>query len=155
MHTRSMTTADVVGALQLWRACEGVGLSEGDTPEGLEAFLTRNPGLSTVALADERLIGALLVGHDGRRGHLYHLAVDAEFRGRGLGRALVERATEALRGVGVTKCHVMVFRDNVSGREFWDHLGWRRREELDVYTLVADASPTSDGSANEAPPGAR
>jgi ribosomal protein S18 acetylase RimI-like enzyme len=139
MLIRSMLADDVRGALELWRTCEGVGLSEGDTQEQLEAFLVRNPLLSHVAFEEGRLVGAVLAGHDGRRGFLYHLAVRDEFRGRGLGRALAERATLAFRAVGITKCHVMVFRHNSAGEAFWIHLGWRRRDDINVHTLVAES----------------
>ena len=53
----------------LWQATPGVGLSNTDSREGLALFLERNPGLSFIALIDERLVGAVLCGHDGRRGH--------------------------------------------------------------------------------------
>ena len=138
MLIRSMMAEDVRGAMELWRTCEGVGLSEGDTPEGLAQFLIRNPGLSCVALSEARLVGAVLAGHDGRRGFLYHLAVHAEFRGRGWGRALVAQATSALRHAGITKFHVMVFRRNPEGEAFWLRLGWRRRDDLNVHTLVME-----------------
>lgn len=91
MHIRAMTSLDIPRSTELWQACKGVGLGDGDTPEQLEAFLNRNPMTSSVALSEERLIGAVLAGHDGRRGFLYHLAVHPDFRARGLGRALAER----------------------------------------------------------------
>jgi ribosomal protein S18 acetylase RimI-like enzyme len=35
------------------------------------------------------ILGAVLCGNDGRRGYLHHLAVAAEWRRRGIGKALV------------------------------------------------------------------
>jgi N-acetylglutamate synthase len=136
MQTRSLQVLDIPDAIELWRTCDGVGISEGDTPQGITAFLARNPGTSQVAYAAERLVGAVLAGHDGRRGFLYHLAVHADFRGAGLGRALCDGALAALHDVGIDKCHVMVFRNNDQGRAFWTHLGWRKRDDIDVHTLV-------------------
>lgn len=139
MLIRSMIAEDIPAAIELWRTCEGVGLSEGDTPERLADFLDRNPLMSSVALAEERLIGAVLAGHDGRRGFLYHLAVHPQFRGGGVARALVERAVSAFRAAGITKFHVMVFRHNAVGEAFWTHLGWRRRDDINVHTLVMES----------------
>ena len=136
MHTRNMTAADLPRVFALWRECEGVGLSEGDTIEGITAFLTRNPGTSWVAFAEDRLIGAVLAGHDGRRGFLYHLAVSAESRGQGAGSALVRHALEGLGAVGIRKCHVMVYRDNAEGQRFWERLGWAQRGDINVRTIV-------------------
>jgi ribosomal protein S18 acetylase RimI-like enzyme len=139
MLIRPMIAEDVRDAMELWRTCEGVGLSEGDTPARLTDFLGRNPLMSGVALADGRLIGAVLAGHDGRRGFLYHLAVHREFHGRGLGRALVEHALVAFQQAGITKFHVMVFRNNAAGEAFWTHLGWRRRDDINVHTLAKES----------------
>ena len=139
MLIRSMMAEDVRDAMELWQTCEGVGLSEGDTPERLAAFLSRNPLMSAVALAEGRLIGAVLAGHDGRRGFLYHLAVHHDFRGRGLGRALAEHAISAFQQAGITKLHVMVFRSNAAGAAFWTHLGWRRRDDINVHTFTMES----------------
>ena len=138
MHLRAMTTGDIAGALALWRSCEGVGLNEGDTVEELTLFLERNPGLSFAAFADDKMVGAVLAGHDGRRGFLYHLAVDAGCRRQGLGQALAREALAALRRAGIVKCHVMVFRDNHAGHAFWSTMKWRKREDIATYTGVLE-----------------
>src|SRR5689334_17281496 len=119
MNIRAMTEADVPATIDLWRSSDGVGLSEGDTVDGVSRFLLRNPGTSWVVVVGEHVRGAVLAGHDGRRGFLYHLAVHREFRSRGWGTALVENCLGSLRDAGVLKCHVMVYRDNAQGRAFW------------------------------------
>lgn len=134
MNVRPMTNDDRGAVLELWRSCEGVGLSEGDTLEGLATFLARNPGTSWVVLDEDAVVGAVLAGHDGRRGYLYHLAVLASHRHQGLGRMLVHRALHALSLIGIFKCHVMVFRDNAVGLKFWDHAGWRTRDDIVMRT---------------------
>ncbi len=91
-----MTFEALDEVLALWQATEGVGLSEGDTKDELAAYLLRNPGLSLVACRDGRIVGAVLCGHDGRRGCLYHLAVAIPHRHLGIGRAL-ERKTGQVR----------------------------------------------------------
>lgn len=92
-----MTPADLDEARDLWRRTPGIGLYEADdSVEALTAYPARNPGLSRVARAGGVLVGAVLCGHDGRRGAVYHLAVDAGCRGRGVGR---DAAAEVLRRV--------------------------------------------------------
>lgn len=138
MNIRAMTEADVPATIDLWRSSEGVGLSEGDTVDGVCRFLSRNPGTSWVVVADEHVRGAILAGHDGRRGFLYHLTVRAEFRSRGWGTALVENCLGSLRDAGVLKCHVMVYRDNAQGRAFWTRLGFRLRSDIDICTRTIE-----------------
>lgn len=136
MNVRPMSDSDVGAVLELWQSCEGVGLSEGDTREGVVAFLARNPGLSWVVLDQEGTVGAVLAGHDGRRGYLYHLAVRDSHRHQGLGRMLVHRALHALSTAGIHKCHVIVFRDNAAGLKFWDHAGWQTRDDIVVRSRL-------------------
>lgn len=96
------TRADIESALALWRASEGLGLNESDTPDALTVFLARNPALSAVAIAaDGRLVGAVLCGHDGRRGTLHHLAVAPDWRGRGIARRLVAHGIAGFQAIGI------------------------------------------------------
>jgi N-acetylglutamate synthase len=123
-HLRPMTEADLPAARQLWSEVEGVELAEGDSVDELAGYLRRNPGMSFVVIAGERLVGAVLAGHDGRRGFLYHLGVSGEHRGAGLGRALAERSLAALKDAGVVRVLILVSRDNQLGEKFWIKQGW-------------------------------
>lgn len=82
LHEFSMD--DYLDAAALWRDTPGVGLSNSDQPGAIAAFLARNPGLSFVARHGRALAGTVLCGHEGRRGHLYHVAVEPLYR-RGIG----------------------------------------------------------------------
>jgi ribosomal protein S18 acetylase RimI-like enzyme len=86
-----LVAADIPAALDLWQNTEGVGLTIEATPEMLVSFLERNPSISSAAFLEGRLVGAVLGGHDGRRGYLYHLSVATEHRRQGLARSLVDR----------------------------------------------------------------
>ena len=66
---RPMTIEDYPAVTALWAATEGMGLSADDSAPAIARFLQRNPDLSVVALdAQGQLAGAVLCGHDGRRG---------------------------------------------------------------------------------------
>ncbi|MFA6545149.1 MAG: GNAT family N-acetyltransferase [Limisphaerales bacterium] len=126
-----MTPADFPDVLALWATTEGVGLNESDTPENLSAYLRRNPGFSLVARdAERRVVGAVLCGHEGRRGYLHHLAVSQDQRGLGLGRLLVDTCLAELKSAGITRCNIFVFADNDDGMAFWKHTGWALRDDL-------------------------
>jgi putative acetyltransferase len=132
-----MALGDYPEVLALWRETPGIGLSESDSAPELARFLAKNPDLSSVAvLPDASIVGAVLCGHDGRRGALYHLAVLPEYRGHGVGGALVTRSVELLAHAGIAKCNVFLFRDNLSGAEFWRHAAWIEREDLAVFQKV-------------------
>jgi ribosomal protein S18 acetylase RimI-like enzyme len=128
VQTRAFTIEDYETAVELWKQVEGVEIAEGDDREGVAQFLARNPGLSRVATDGSTTVGVAFCGSDGRRGYIYHLAVDPNYRGRGLGKRLVDECLESLRRLGLQRANIMVATDNPHGRDFWSKCGW---EELD------------------------
>ncbi len=136
---REFTMEDYPEAIALWQSSEGISVGASDSRENIARFLERNPGLSFVARVDGRLIGAVLGGHDGRRGFLHHLAVSADARRTGVGSALVARCIEQLRARGMGRCHLFVHKNNVAGADFWKRLGWRERDDLKIMSLDIDA----------------
>ena len=94
--TREFSIEDYSAALQLWQRVEGLEVAEGDDKEGVAQFLARNPGLSRVAIDGSTVVGVVMCGQDGRRGHIYHLAVDPAYRRYGLGKHLVQECLDAV-----------------------------------------------------------
>lgn len=125
-----MRAAHLGRVLELWQETEGVGLNESDTRPNLAAYLKRNPGMSFVALEGDRLISAVLCGHDGRRGYLHHLAVAKDHRRQGIGTRLVGACLERLKTLRILKCNIFVYAENGSGEAFWTKDGWSQRQDL-------------------------
>ena len=128
-----MTPGDYDDVVALWQTTEHLGQAE--TREQIDAFLARNPGFSPVARVEGRLIGAVLCGHDGRRGYLAHLAVAPEFRKQGVARALVDYCFERLRSIGISRATIHLYADNRAGERYWQRTGWRERTDLKVYSF--------------------
>lgn len=126
--TREFTIADYEQALALWEEVDGVEICEGDSRAEIQLYLERNPGLSRVAEEAGEISGAALCGHDGRRGFIYHLAVASKFRGRGVGRLLVDDCLRGLANAGIKRAIILVACDNSLGKEFWLRNGW---EDID------------------------
>jgi N-acetylglutamate synthase len=124
IQTRDFSIADYEAVLQLWQRVEGLEVAEGDDKEGVDRFVTRNPGLSKVAIDGAKLVGVAMCGHDGRRGHIYHVAVDPGYRRYGLGKRLVQECLDGLRRVGIMRVIILVADYNVGGAEFWKRAGW-------------------------------
>jgi putative acetyltransferase len=66
------------------------------------------------------------------RGYLHHLAVLPEYRGRGLGRQMVETCLAAFGAMEILKCNIFVYTDNESGERFWKRCGWAARSDRKV-----------------------
>lgn len=126
-----MSIADYDAVFALWNACEGVGLNElDDSKEGIEKFLKRNPESCFVAEDKGEIIGVIMAGNDGRRGYIYHTAVNPNCRGRGIGAALVEAAIDALKEAGINKTALVVFGTNNIGNAFWECMSFTERNDL-------------------------
>ena len=124
IEIREFSINDYDAVIELWQRVEGLEIAEGDDREGVAQFLARNPGLSRVATDGSAIVGVVLCGHDGRRGHIYHLAVDPAYQGRGLGKRLLDESLADLRRTGVKRIIIMVADDNPSGRQFWKRSGY-------------------------------
>ena len=133
---RRMTIRDYGKAAGLWKKTKGVGLDESDDRKSINKYLKRNRGMSFVAYHGNKLAGAVLCGHEGRRGYLHHLAVAAEYRNRGLGKLLVERCLSALKKQKIPKCNLFLFSDNKKVRSFWLHNGWKMYPGLELVQKV-------------------
>lgn len=133
MKISKMTIDDYEEVYSLWLSCKGMGLNNlDDSREGIESFLKRNPDTCFIAEKDNKTVGAILAGNDGRRGYIYHTAVLPEYRSIGIGKALVKTVLDALDELGINKAALVVFNRNEGGNAFWEKLGFTSREDL-VY----------------------
>ncbi|EPF7755459.1 GNAT family N-acetyltransferase [Vibrio parahaemolyticus] len=137
---REMDIADYDDVIRLWGQTEGMSLRDADSKESINNYLIRNPNLSFVAVSASEIVGAVLVGTDGRRGYLQHLAVSSNFRGKNLGRELVSQAISALANVGVPKTHLFVYNENVNAQQFYEKLGWFPRDEVRMYSYNSSSN---------------
>ncbi len=137
MEIREMRISDYDAVAALWHTISGFAIrSLDDSREGVEKFLSRNPGLSTVAEEDGRVVGAILCGHDGRRATLYHVCVEEPCRKRGIGKAMVVRCMQALQAEGINKVALIAFTHNDVGNAFWKEIGWTERQDLNYYDFT-------------------
>lgn len=133
MQFELMIIDDYDEMIELWRNTPGVGLTRADARDGIERFLVRNSGLCFVATELGRIIGTILCGFDGRRGYIYHLAVDQAYRSRGIGKMLVHKSLEALKSAGAYDCRLFVLKSNDLGQEFYKGTGWQQKEHIVLF----------------------
>ena len=135
MEVREIKISDYQAVHSLWQGCKGIGLhSDVDCEYGIGLYLARNPGLSFAVVHQGKIIGAVLCGQDGRRGYIHHLAVDEKHRRCGIGKDLVDNVIARLKQKGISQCNVFVFEDNLDALEFWQSIGWSKRDDLKVVS---------------------
>jgi ribosomal protein S18 acetylase RimI-like enzyme len=101
-----------------------LGIGRSDTRDESAKKLQRDPDLFLVAEDDchpeprpersrrgsRRIIGTVMGGYDGRRGMIYHLAVDHAYRARGIGKLLMDEVERRLQAKGCRKAYLLVKR---------------------------------------------
>lgn len=133
MKIRVMNIEDYDSIYELWMSCVGMGLNNiDDSRDGIERFIKRNPDTCFVAEEDEKVVGVIMAGNDGRRGYIYHTSVSPSYRNKGIGRKLVDSTLESLKANGIIKVALVVFDRNQDGNSFWEKQGFTKREDL-VY----------------------
>ena len=134
---RVMQIEDYENVYKLWMTIDGFGIrSIDDSKEGVTRFLKRNPTTSVVAEADGKIVGAILCGHDGRRGCFYHVCVQKEYRKHGIGKAMAVFCMKALQEEEINKVSLIAFQKNEGGNQFWRKVGWTFREDLNYYDFT-------------------
>ena len=134
LEYREMDINDFENCHKLWKKTEGMGFLESDTIESMTFYLKRNPGMSFICYDKELLIGTILGGHDGRRGYIYHLAVDKTYRGKSIGKTLATLSLEKMKEAGIKRCIIFLKSDNEANGEFWLKSGFERRKDLNAFS---------------------
>lgn len=135
MSIRQMTLDDYEAVYQLWINTPNMGLNDvDDAKEGIARMLKRNPTLSFVAEVEDQkgrhIVGVIIAGEDGRRGYIYHTAVDVDYRHQGIGEALVKQVMDAMKALSISKVGLFIFQHNEIGNGFWERLGFSVRDDL-------------------------
>ena len=133
-----MSIKDFLGMIALWKSLPGIGLSGADEREKLAKFIEKNARTCFVLKTEGRVMGTILGGNDGRRGYIYHLAVEPKYQKYGYGKILVDAILENFKLDGIQKSHIFVISDNREGIDFWQHIGWTLRD--DVLIMSKDLS---------------
>lgn len=94
--------------------------------------LARDPALVFVAVAGERVLGAVLGGYDGVRGWVYHLAVLPTERRRGVATQLMRAVEEALAKLGCPKVNLQVRATNSAVISFYRTLEYDLEERASL-----------------------
>lgn len=135
---RPMTIEDYEEVYALWTHIRGFGIrSIDDSKEDIARFLERNPNTSAVAVCDDKIVGNILCGHDGRQGSFYHVCVAKDYRRRGIATKMAVFCMRALQDAGINKITLIAFSENEGGNAFWRKIGWTSRsDDVNYYEFV-------------------
>ena len=125
---------DYEDVYSLWKkAGDGIHLRISDEPAEIEKKIARDPDLFLLAEAKGLIIGAVMGGFDGRRGIMYHLAVDPQYRRKGIANLLVDALEKKLKEKGCIRYYLLVTKDNEEAISFYESRGWENMDDLFAF----------------------
>ena len=144
IQLRTMTIDDYPQVYALWMTIHGFAIRNiDDSQQGIARFLRRNPTTCVVAELNRQIVGAILCGHDGRRGCMYHVCVAEAHRKHGIGQQMVRFCLNALTAEGISKVNLIAFKTSEVGNRFWQGLGWTQRDDANYYDYTLNIENTT------------
>jgi ribosomal protein S18 acetylase RimI-like enzyme len=129
MKIREFNIDDYPIVRDLWQAA-GLILRPGDELADVKLKLQRDSDLFLVAEHDDEIVGSVIGGWDGRRGWIYHLAVEPEHQRQGIGAGLVREVEKRLVAKGAKKVNAQVYKWNERSSQFFKAIGYETQPDL-------------------------
>ena len=131
MEIRKLTIGDYQEIIKLWSRARLPFKPKGrDSKKSAAAQMKANPEFFLGAFEDSRLVGTVIISCDTRRGWINRLAVDPDYRRRGIAQALIAESEKILRKRGIKIFCALIDDYNTASKELLKECGYV--EHLDV-----------------------
>src|SRR5207247_6167131 len=107
IEIRPFEADDEPAVIALWERCK-LTRPWNDPRKDIARKLVVQRELFLVGTENGRIVAAVMAGYDGHRGSVRYLAVDAQLRRRGHGRAMMQRVKALLLAPGCPRVNSMV-----------------------------------------------
>jgi ribosomal protein S18 acetylase RimI-like enzyme len=153
MRIRPFEESDRTAVVDLWRRA-GLVRPWNDPDRDIDRKVADSPWGMVVGIPEpgdgasdpDLVIASMMVGYDGHRGSVFYLAVDPDWRGRGLGTALMDHAEELLGARGCPKINVSVRAENSQVIGFYADRGYQIEGADHAVTLALRLVPDDQGA---------
>lgn len=124
LTVRRATEGDEREISALWQACNLVA-SYNDPGQDFRFALGKvNSDVFVGVDKNGRIVGSVMVGHDGHRGWIYYVAADPNCRKQGIGRLMIAAAENWLKEKKIVKAMLLVRKTNTEVVDFYERLGY-------------------------------
>jgi ribosomal protein S18 acetylase RimI-like enzyme len=139
MQIRKLTVKDYDDIIQLWRKASLPYKPEGrDSQSAMEFQMKKNPSFFLGAYDQNRLVGTVIASYDLRRGWINRLAVDPEYRRRGVSQKLIAAAEKVLRKKSARIIGALIDNYNVASLSLFKKYGYVEHHDV-VYVSKRDS----------------
>jgi len=139
MEIRALTISDYEHIVSLWRL---VGLPYRprgrDRKNAVQAQMEANPHSFLGAFENASLVGVVVASCDGRKGWINRLAVDPDYRRKGIAKALIAEAEKVLRMHGMKIFCALIEDYNIDSMQLFRECGYTEHRDI-VYFSKRDS----------------
>jgi len=139
MEIRKLNIKDYQKLVSLWiRAGLPFKPMGRDSPQSIAEQMKTNPDFFLGAFENGKLIGAVIVSSDLRKGWINRLAVDPDYRRQGVAKALIAEAEKVLRQRGIRIFCALIEDSNIASKELFKKCGYVEHRDI-IYFSKRDS----------------
>jgi len=132
---RKLTIDDYDELIALWERSELSHRPRGrDSRESMTPEMGRDGTFFLGMFDGEKMIGSILGSSDGRKGWINRLAVDPDYRGKGLAAQLIEECEKRLYSLGIKVIAALIEGDNKSSESAFSKAGYIYWDDIKYYS---------------------
>ena len=131
IEIRSFRQEDEAPLIKLWEKCELV-VTWHDPSKDIIRKVQLDPEGLLLGWHDNSLIASVMAGYEGHRGWLNYLAVDSEFRRKGLGKTMMKAAETYLEQFECPKINLQISAQNHQVNEFYKSIGFLQEDVINM-----------------------
>ena len=120
---RKYEDKDEEQVINLWKQCNLI-VPQNDPHEDIKKKMEFQPNLFFIGTVNNEVVASIMVGYEGHRGWINYMAVLPEYKNKGFGRQLVNKAIDELKKLGCLKVNLQVRECNKDVIEFYESCGF-------------------------------
>lgn len=135
MEIRKLTINDYEDTVKLWIRAKLPFKPDGrDSRKALAMQMEANPDFFLGAFEGNRLIGTVIISCDMRKGWINRLAVDPEYRLRGVAQTLIAESEKILQKYGIKIVCALIEDDNAASKNLFKKLGYVEHNDIIYFS---------------------
>jgi len=131
MEIRRLTINDYEEMARLWSKAKLPFKPKGrDSKEAIAIQMKVNPDYFIGTFENNRLAGTVIMSCDTRKGWINRLAVDPDYRYRGIAKALIAASEKKLRKYGIRIFCALIEDSNIASKKLFKECGYAEHHDI-------------------------
>lgn len=140
MEIRKLTICDYEEMVRLWSRAKLPFKPKGrDSKKAIAAQMKANPEFFLGAFENNRLVGTVIISCDSRKGWINRLAVDPDYRYRGIAKVLIAESEKILRKYSIRIFCALIEDYNTVSKKLFKECGYVEHRDI-IYFSKRDSN---------------